>query len=219
MNKKNLISKMTVRRSRGRSCPVKATSEPRVKCFFFHRVGRCIWGSFCRFEHDPPRKIYRERVTCFMMPPPVQPPQPFYQPPELAPNRAFDPSRTRTDAWRLSSRRSGSPRSKPSRLRFGQPYSARKRRGGRHHQGWCRGSWTVGSVGYDLCRLAKKEEKDIKALEKEEEVRRGSFPTDASLILHQKLTTREGETLTSRIEPCIGRDHIISYSMNKRDSF
>jgi hypothetical protein len=81
---------MVVKRSRGRSCPVKATSEPRVKCFFYHRVGRCIWGSFCRFQHDPPRKIYRERVNCFLSPPPPTTPEQLALPVPLALDCAQD---------------------------------------------------------------------------------------------------------------------------------
>jgi hypothetical protein len=41
---------MTVKRRKGNSCPVKPTSQPRVKCHSFHRVGRYIWGLFLQIS-------------------------------------------------------------------------------------------------------------------------------------------------------------------------
>jgi hypothetical protein len=73
---------IAVRRPRGRSCPVKPSSEPRVKCLYFHRYGRCVWGSFCRFQHEPPKIKYREVVNCFL---------PLPQPPTLDLNQLFSP--------------------------------------------------------------------------------------------------------------------------------
>ena len=78
---------MFVRRPRGRSCPVKPSSEPRVKCFFFHRCGRCIWGSFCRYQHDPPKKKYGEKVNWFLAMPTVQT---IMDPRELLPPLALE---------------------------------------------------------------------------------------------------------------------------------
>jgi hypothetical protein len=49
--------------ARSRSLPPKPSSPKPVKCMFYHGRGNCVWGSFCKFEHDPPRRKYAEKIT------------------------------------------------------------------------------------------------------------------------------------------------------------
>ena len=54
---------------RGRSLPSKAVQKVGKKCHFYHLLGHCSLGSWCRFIHEPIKKKYIPKPS---LPPPEE---------------------------------------------------------------------------------------------------------------------------------------------------
>ena len=48
-------------RARDRSLPTKSTQRKNGRCLFYHTLGKCRNGSFCRYLHEMPKKKYVEK--------------------------------------------------------------------------------------------------------------------------------------------------------------